>query len=147
MSKLNLKVGKKYLNRNGTVVEIIYRTEPDALGFCFIGVSRQNGTIIPNAFRPGGQYLKARDGESSDDLIAKYHEWHDFKIDDPVMIRKHENGYWLPRYFAGVQEGMPHVWLNGATSWTGKHSLPCLQCRRPTKEELDSKRLHIKEIK
>ena len=147
MSELNLKVGKKYLNRNGTVVEIVHRTESDALGFCFIGVSHQNGTTIDNAFRPGGQYLKDMDGESSNDLIAEYHEWHDFKIDDPIMVRKREDGNWLPRYFAGVHEGMPHAWYNGATSWTAKHSLPWLQCRRPTKEELDSKRNHRKEIK
>ena len=147
MSELNLKVGKEYVNRNGTVVEIIHSTEPDVMGFCFIGISRQDVTIIPGTFRPGGQYLEDMDGECSDDLIAEYHEWYDFKIDDRVMVREREDGIWLPRYFAGVKEGVPYAWYKGTTSWTSDYPLPWSQCRRPTKEELDSKMNHRKEIK
>ena len=64
-----------------------------------------------------------------------------FKIDDPVMVRDEEGKEWQRRHFAGVSEasGNPMTFTNGNTSWTqeGIGLTPWLQCRRPTKEELE----------
>ena len=72
MSELKLEVGKKYQNRLGEVIEIIYQAAPDKLGFCFIGINYTAGYIHLVTFRPGGYFLGDEGSESSYDLIAEY---------------------------------------------------------------------------
>lgn len=43
----------------------------------------------------------------------------DFKIDEKVLVWDNcEEGYKLKRHFAGVVDGFPSTWHNGATSWS-----------------------------
>ncbi len=64
--------------------------------------------------------------------------YHDFKIDEPVMVRDGEGCVWVPRFFAGEFGGKAWVWKNGCTKWTAEGNKTCWQfCRRPTPEELE----------
>lgn len=64
--------------------------------------------------------------------------YHDFKIDEPVMVRNLANEPWAPRYFAGVESGKPKAWNSGATRWSaGTMFSFWAECRRPTPEELE----------
>ena len=80
---------------------------------------------------------KARgEGISSMHDLVEVSPWHDYKIDEPVMVNI--AGGWRKRYFAGISDnGKPMTWLNGSTSWSNEwkpveyHSV-----RRPTEGEL-----------
>ncbi len=66
--------------------------------------------------------------------------YHDFKIDEPVMVRDGDDYVWFHRYFAGVKDGRPTAWDKGATRWSSEARVRNVwhQCRRPTPEELES---------
>ncbi len=63
--------------------------------------------------------------------------YHDFKIDEPVMVRDGMHSTWRKENFAGVREGLPTTWESG-TKWSSLgHVMQWRECRRPTPEELE----------
>ena len=137
MSELKLEVGKKYLTLSNTVVEIIYQVAPDVFGHRYIGMHLSDGALITSSYREDGCAGRAGGPLHPESIKAEYHEWHDIKVHEPVMVRNSDAREWLPRYFAGVKNGLPHAWRNGASSWANKDSIHWKQCRRPTEEELN----------
>ncbi len=64
--------------------------------------------------------------------------YHDFKIDEPVMVRDGVHSTWRKENFAGVREGYATTWESG-TKWSSLgHVMQWRECRRPTPEELES---------
>lgn len=90
--------------------------------------------------------LKGRiyeDREHPFDLIPG-NPWHDFEVDEPVLVRDFEGELWVKRYFAGVFDGRPYVWMNGVTSWTSANKddrVSYKECRRfvPLKNQNETK--------
>ena len=90
-----------------------------------------------SSFTVEGQCV--RGAPSPNDLILP-EDFTKFAIDEPVMVRNDYNGSWRRRYFAGVDgHGNPRTYGVGKTKWSSKGDYAVwLQCRRPTKEELES---------
>jgi hypothetical protein len=74
--------------------------------------------------------------------LVEYNPLYEFKLDDPIMVRMHDNDQWLYRHFAGIKEGKPTTFDNGRTSFTNNeyrmNPSPWTIYRKPTKEELAS---------
>ncbi len=65
--------------------------------------------------------------------------YHDFKIDEPVMVRVKGDTVWLRRYFSSVDNGRATAWNGGGTKWSSNaNAVSWDECRRPTPEELES---------
>lgn len=63
----------------------------------------------------------------------------EFNIDDKVMVRDSEDGYWQRAYFAGVTHtGIPQTWSRDRTGWVCRNNEVMLwnYCRKPTSAEL-----------
>ena len=54
-------------------------------------------------------------------LLEDYEEpevdWSKVPVDTPILVKDHENGEWLKRYFAKYEDGYIYAWGNGCTSW------------------------------
>ena len=44
-------------------------------------------------------------------------DWSKIKINTPILVKDHEDGEWLKRYFAKYEDGYVYAWGNGCTSW------------------------------
>jgi len=139
MKTTNIEMGKKYRTRDGWPARVLC---VDARG-----TQRQVVAILENPHDPGDDFvirttMEGRfsgSSESGHDLIEVGH-YDDFEIDEPVMVRCHEDAanLWSKRYFAGVMSGHPSTWDFGATSWSADNGYRSRwdECRRPTPEEM-----------
>ena len=54
-------------------------------------------------------------------LLEDYEEpetdWSKVPVDTPILVKDHEDGEWLKRYFAKYEDGYIYAWGNGCTSW------------------------------
>ena len=54
-------------------------------------------------------------------LLEDYEEpevdWSKVPVDTPILVKDHEDGEWLKRYFAKYEDGYIDAWGNGCTSW------------------------------
>ena len=54
-------------------------------------------------------------------LLEDYEEpetdWSKVEVDTPILVKDHEDGAWLKRYFAKYEDGYIYAWGNGCTSW------------------------------
>ena len=54
-------------------------------------------------------------------LLEDYEEpetdWSKVEVDTPILVKDHEDGEWLKRYFAKYEDGYIYAWGNGCTSW------------------------------
>ena len=133
-----IKLGETYKDKRGNDVRIIC---VDKRGeFPIVGIASINprGKEEVRTYTSEGSHLVYED--STNDLILP-EDFTKFEIDEPVMVRDTDEQMWLRRYFARVRGGKPCVFCGGATSWSidrPSDILPWSQCRRPTKEELES---------
>ena len=44
-------------------------------------------------------------------------DWSKVPVDTPILVKDHEDGEWLKRYFAMYEDGYIYAWGNGCTSW------------------------------
>ena len=44
-------------------------------------------------------------------------DWSKVPVDTPILVKDHEDGEWLKRYFAKYEDGYIYAWGNGCTSW------------------------------
>lgn len=44
-------------------------------------------------------------------------DWSKIKVNAPILVKDHEDGEWLKRYFAKYEDGYVYAWGNGCTSW------------------------------
>lgn len=73
------------------------------------------------------------------DLLYMLSPYADFKIDEKMMFS--DNGdTWVEGHWAGIKNGDPAAWHEGATSWTTSRRTSWNYARRPTKEELEGER-------
>lgn len=137
MEKKPIEMGKKYRTRDGREVRVLCIDRNNGV---FSVVALVGGREYVEAFTKFGEYWG--DGHASNNDLVEVSPFEDFKIDDPVMVRFCDGG-WYRRYFAGVSEdGEALAWDNGGTSWSSdkvydKSAWP--QCRKPTAEELAGK--------
>ncbi len=128
-----IEIGKKYRTTCGKKVRRILCVDRKSnFGYCVVA-----------EMECGGIHCFNKDGS---DLMGAYlvevSPYEDFKIDDPVMVRRSTSKEWFRRYFAGVSpEGNPMTWVDGRTSWSVVGTIGGLkfiwdECRRPTPEEL-----------
>lgn len=131
-----IELGKTYPDKSGNQVRIICVDRQDDTPI--VGLLMMEDVEYLACYTAGGQYIP--DEPSANDLILP-EDYSSYKIDEPVMVRDHGEGDWLPRYFAGMRGGKPYTWNLGATSWSNAKRSPVLwnQCRRPTAEELGEK--------
>ena len=132
-----IELNKVYKDRRGNDVRIICvdRKHPT---HTIIGlVSYGSKTESISSFTEDGRFYYP--GNSSDDLILP-EDYSTYIDGEPVMVRINDESTWFRAYFAGVQDGKPTAWANGVTSWTrlNEPAIAWNQCRRPTKEELES---------
>ena len=54
-------------------------------------------------------------------LLEDYEEpevdWSKVEVDTPILVKDHEDGEWLKRYFAKYEDEYIYAWGNGCTSW------------------------------
>ena len=54
-------------------------------------------------------------------LLEEYEEpetdWSKVEVDTPILVKDHEDGEWLKRYFAKYEDEYIYAWGNGCTSW------------------------------
>ena len=55
-------------------------------------------------------------------LLEDYEEpetdWSKVEVDTPILVKDHEDGEWLKRYFAKYEDGYIYAWNCGCTSWS-----------------------------
>ena len=131
MIELN-KTYKDGLGRDVRIICVDFNDQHPIIGI----VSGDFGDFIA-CFTADGRYVLE---ESSANYLILPEDFTKFAIDEPVMVRVNDSGYWVRRYFAGVTEqGKPTTYSNGQTKWTSETPrLVWKQCRRPTKKELES---------
>ena len=44
-------------------------------------------------------------------------DWSKVEVDTPILVKDHEDGEWLKRYFAKYEDEYIYAWGNGCTSW------------------------------
>lgn len=44
-------------------------------------------------------------------------DWSKIKVNTSILVKDHEDGEWLKRYFAKYEDGYVYAWGNGCTSW------------------------------
>ena len=44
-------------------------------------------------------------------------DWSKIKVNTPILVKDHEDGEWLKRYFAKYEDGYVYAWGNGCTNW------------------------------
>ena len=130
-----IELNKVYKDRSGNDVRIICVDRQDDTPI--VGLLMMEDGEYLACYTAGGQYIP--DEPSANDLILP-EDFRTFAIDEPVMVRNDDNGSWRRRYFAGVDgHGNPRTYRVGKTKWSSKGDYTVwLQCRRPTKEELES---------
>ena len=54
-------------------------------------------------------------------LLENYEEpevdWSKVPVDTPILVKDHEDGEWLKRYFAKYEDEYIYAWGNGCTRW------------------------------
>lgn len=45
-------------------------------------------------------------------------DWSAVRVDTPIYVLEDDTQEWIPRHFAGSEDGEIWAWDNGATSWT-----------------------------
>jgi hypothetical protein len=134
-----ISMSKEYKTTSGLPVRII----------C-IDVDTPDNYPVLALIKPkyGGEILYSYTAQGSHPInrefdLIEYNPLHEFKLDDPIMVRMHDNDQWLYRHFAGIKEGKPTTFDNGRTSFTNKeyrmNPSPWTIYRKPTKEELSNK--------
>ena len=133
-----IKLGETYKDKCGNDVRIICVDKRGEFPIVGIVSSNHCGEEGIKTYTSEGTYCV--NAGSDYDLILP-EDFTKFEIDEPVMVRDTDEQMWLRRYFARVRGGKPCVFCGGATSWSidrPSDILPWSQCRRPTKEELES---------
>ncbi len=130
---MEISMDKQYRTRCGHSVRIICTNKQG--GHPVIGlVSSGNSDESAEFFTSEG------DHDISDWSLVEVTPYDGYQIDDPVMVRDHDDQEWNRRHFAGVSpEGLAVTWSWGKTSWTARRPDErenWSECRRPTEEEL-----------
>ena len=130
MIELN-KTYKDGLGRDVRIICVDFNYQQPIIGI----VSSDFGDFIA-CFTAEGRYILEE--PSANDLILP-EDFRTFAIDEPVMVRDRDVGTWVTGNFAGVDfKGRALVWRCG-TKWHSEgETVSWNQCRRPTKEELES---------
>jgi hypothetical protein len=121
MNELKLEVGKTYVTREGSIVNILTKLKED-LCHPFIGIAdNTRGKRASVVISSHGEII----GEGHWSSIAEEHKpYKDWPIDCKVRVRT--TGEWTNRHFAGVnEEGKPLAWDNGQTSHSSKGLRTC----------------------
>ena len=131
MIELN-KTYKDGLGRDVRIICVDFNDQHPIIGI----VSGYLGDFIA-CFTAEGRYLLEE--PSANDLILP-EDFTKFEIDEPVMVRDFDFQEWGRWHFAGVaNNGKARTYVGGKTKWSSKgYFLSWKQCRRPTKEELES---------
>ena len=131
MIELN-KTYKDGLGRDVRIICVDFNDQQPIIGI----VSGDFGDLIA-CFTAEGRYVLEE--PSANDLILP-EDFTKFAIDEPVMVRDYDNQDWRRWHFAGVaSNGKARAYVAGKTKWSSKGDfLSWKQCRRPTKEELES---------
>ena len=131
----DIEMGKKYRTRNGRTVRVICVDAKGTKPVVSLVLARDNSESVIRSGPKGELYI----GEEDELDLIEVTPYDDFKIDEPVMVRCHEDAanLWVKRYFAGVMSGQPYTWDFGATSWSADNGYKSRwdECRRPTVEE------------
>jgi len=127
-----IEIGKKYRTTDGTKVRRILCVDRSHVVYPVVA-ELVTGEITTHTL----------DGVSSglrDYALVEVKPYEDFKIDEPVMVRRVYGDPWVRRHFAGVNaDGKPTTWDYGKTSWSREPYNQISvwdECRRPTAEEL-----------
>jgi hypothetical protein len=130
-----IEMNKKYRTRDGRPARVICVDAKGAQPVIALVPHGDGESIIRTSL--AAKFYPNKECEL--DLI-EVTPYDDFKIDEPVMVRCHEDAanLWVKRYFAGVMSGQPSTWDFGATSWSADNGNRSRwdECRRPTPEEL-----------
>ena len=131
MIELN-KTYKDGLGRDVRIICVDFNDQQPIIGI----VSGDFGDFIA-CFTAEGRYILEE--PSANDLILP-EDFTKFAIDEPVMVRDYDNQDWMRWHFAGVaNNGKARAYVDGKTKWSSQgYFLSWNQCRRPTKEELES---------
>ena len=129
-----IELGKTYKDGLGRDVRIICVDRKD-VSYRIIGLFMGKESEITSFYSKDGKSSVCR---SEYDLILP-EDFRTFAIDEPVMVRYSDDEPWERENFAGVDEdGNATAWYWG-TKWASKGKREAWsQCRRPTKEELES---------
>lgn len=131
-----VSMDKKYKTMDGRSVRIIC-TDRKGDEYSVVALVNDGNFEHAKSYTAEG-FFWSSDEESRHDLVevTPYEDW---KVDDLIMVRDSDVEKWIPRYFAGVRDGVLYAWNNGYTSYTanGGHTNWC-QARKPTAEELES---------
>ena len=132
-----VSMDKKYKTRHGMSARVVC---VDAKGHepviaLVVDPALSKEVVIRTSLK--GEYYG---GYEHDLDLIEVSPYDDFKIDEPVMVRRDDDLVrgWKRRYFAGVNVcGEPLTWYEGMTSWSaGGKKTSWDECRRPTPEEL-----------
>lgn len=114
-TEMKIDTNKKYRTRDGHDVEII-AIRPE-LKDGVIGIIE--GEDFVREWDKEGFY--SHDKEFCNFDLIEVTPYADFKVDDKVLIKDKYDKTWSKRYFAGIIDGKPHVFINGTTSWSNNN--------------------------
>jgi hypothetical protein len=128
-----ISMDKKYRARNGRPARVICVDAKGAQPVVALVYGGGSEFVINTSLK--GEFF---DGDLHELDLIEVSPYEDFEVDEPVMVRDHEDNRWLRKYFAGVDgDGKPSTWVLGSTKWTsGGKKTSWGECRRPTPEEL-----------
>lgn len=130
---MKVEMGKEYKTKSGQIVRRVLCADRNTDEYPVV-VEMESGEIC--TYTSAGAFIS--EAANPMDLV-EITKWHDFKIDDKVMVRKNGSATWYKRYFSGDNgEGKPTAFHNGGSLWSNIN-YPAVwdECRRPTEEELE----------
>lgn len=113
---MKIDINKKYMTKSGRKVRILATNIKDTNWPVAAAVRWFGDHDAEDLYSYSAEGLFHLGSSHEHDLV-EVPVWHDFKVDQPVLVRN-KDGSWVKRYWARAVDDKPTTWANGATSWS-----------------------------
>lgn len=113
-----IDMNKQYKTRCGYPVRVLCTDRPNSEYSVVALVELEPSVTSVEQYTPIGEFWLNEPGHDLD--LVEVTPW-DYPIDHPVYVQQSATDCWRKGHFAGIKNGAPTTWANGATSWSKRH--------------------------